>query len=71
MVDTWNLVSHMRLRPLISGYTLLLSESALVRMSRDGNTVVAGGYGGNYIGAEYFAVSSDSIPTITEVDHYQ
>ena len=44
----------------------LSSESALVRMSRDGNSVVVGGFGSNYIGAEYFAVASDDIPTITD-----
>ena len=61
----WNPASYLRLRPLIPGKGMD-NESALVRMSRDGNTVVAGGFGGNYIGAEYFAVSSDGIPTITD-----
>ncbi|MCH9662651.1 MAG: hypothetical protein K0U66_03205 [Gammaproteobacteria bacterium] len=42
----WSLVSHLRLQPLISKRVMLYSVSALVQMSRDGNTVVAGGLAG-------------------------
>nr|MCA8838164.1 FG-GAP repeat protein [Pseudomonadota bacterium] len=60
----WGLQAQLRVTPLIPGYIELDGDSYTSAMSFDGDIVVVGGFGEDFLGRSFASIAGDGIPTI-------